>query len=305
MRGNDERRFRACLGVADHVDVDGDARLPDHAADHRAAREPLPAGAPRGAHHDLGRVERAGGVEERLADFGTGDLVIGAAELCHKLALLCEQRRRRSCEPVLRDYVDGDEISFRALRDAGGAAYEPLAVAGAGEGDEHALARLPRLLDPVPAPVLGEALVDPIGEPGERELAQRGQVAGPEVVGERGVDPLGRVDVAACEPVAERDRGEIDELQLVRATHDLVRDRLALLDGCDLLDDVVQRLEVLDVQGRDDVDPGLEQLLDVLPALLVARAGDVGVRELVDERDLRPRGRARRRRPAPRTSPSR
>ena len=33
--------------------------------------------------------------------------------------------------------------------------------------------------------------------------------------------------------------------------------------------------------------PGVEQLLDVLPALLVARAGDVRVRELVDERDLR------------------
>ena len=33
--------------------------------------------------------------------------------------------------------------------------------------------------------------------------------------------------------------------------------------------------------------PGREQLLDVLPALLVARAGDVRVRELVDESDLR------------------
>ena len=32
--------------------------------------------------------------------------------------------------------------------------------------------------------------------------------------------------------------------------------------------------------------PGVEQLLDVLPPLLVARAGDVRVRELVDERDL-------------------
>ena len=32
--------------------------------------------------------------------------------------------------------------------------------------------------------------------------------------------------------------------------------------------------------------PGVEELLDVLPALLVARARDVGVRELVDERDL-------------------
>ena len=48
--------------------------------------------------------------------------------------------------------------------------------------------------------------------------------------------------------------------------------------------------------------PGVEQLLDVLPALLVARPGHVGVGELVDERDLRAGGRGPRRRPSPRTS---
>ena len=64
-------------------------------------------------------------------------------------------------------------------------------------------------------------------------------------------------------------------------------DGLALLDAGDLLDHVVHRLEVLHVHRRDDVDPGGEDLLDVLPALLVARTGHVGVRELVDQRDLR------------------
>jgi hypothetical protein len=44
---------------------------------------------------------------------------------------------------------------------------------------------------------------------------------------------------------------------------------------------------VLDVDGRDDVDTGGQQLFDVLPPLLVAGAGCVGVGELVDERDLR------------------
>ena len=38
-------------------------------------------------------------------------------------------------------------------------------------------------------------------------------------------------------------------------------------------DDVVQALEVLDVDGRDHVDAGREQLLDVLPALLVRLPG--------------------------------
>ena len=287
---NDECSLRAGLGMADDVDVDRDTRVADHPADHGSACEPLPTRASRRAHDDLGRVQRAGGVEQRLPDVAAGDFVVGAAELGHELALLGEQRRGRRGEPVLRDHVHRDQVALRALRDAGGATDQALAVARAGEGDEDALTRLPRLLDSVPATVFGEALVDAVGEPGERKLAQRGQVAGPEVVGERRVDPLGRVHVAAGEAVAQRGGGEIDQLKLVGATNDLVGNRFALLHGRDLLDDVIERLEVLDVQGRDDADPGLEQLLDVLPALLVARAGHVGVRELVDERDLRPPG---------------
>jgi hypothetical protein len=125
----------------------------------------------------------------------------------------------------------------------------------------------------VPAAILGEPLVDAIGEPRERELPQRRQVPRAEVICERRIDPLGRVDVAASETVTQRERCEVDELELVRPADDLVRDRLALPDGGDLLDDVVQRLEVLDVQRRDDVDARGEQLFDVLPALRVARAG--------------------------------
>jgi hypothetical protein len=66
-----------------------------------------------------------------------------------------------------------------------------------------------------------------------------------------------------------------------------------------ICDDVVERLDVLDVDGGDDVDAGVQQLFDVLPPLLVAGAGCVGVGELVDERDDRLRA-SRRRGPSPR-----
>ena len=42
---------------------------------------------------------------------------------------------------------------------------------------------------------------------------------------------------------------------------------------------------MLDVDRGDDVDAGVQQLLDVLPALRVPGAGDVRVRQLVDQRD--------------------
>ena len=46
-------------------------------------------------------------------------------------------------------------------------------------------------------------------------------------------------------------------------------------------------IDVLHVHGREDVDPGVEQLLDVLPALGVARAFGIRVRELVHQQQLR------------------
>ena len=86
----------------------------------------------------------------------------------------------------------------------------------------------------------------------------------------------------------DRFRGHVDQLQLVGAAHDRIRHGLALRRARDARDDVVQRFEMLDVDRRDHVDPGVEQLLHVLPALLVPRSRSVGVCVLVDQHDVRP-----------------
>ena len=112
------------------------------------------------------------------------------------------------------------------------------------------------------------------------------EIADPEVVAQRGIDLLGRVDVAVRHPSPECLGSHVDELDLLRGAHHRVGHRFALHDAGDPLDDVVERFEVLDVDRRDDVDAGREQLVDVLPALGVAGAGHVRVRQLVDERDL-------------------
>ena len=272
--------------MAHDVDIDPRPRLADDAADHRAARQALPARPAARAHDDLRRVQGARGLEECRSDVPAHDLVVRPAELVEELTLLLEQGCTRRRESVLRDHVHADEIAFRALRDPCCAPDQALAVRRAGQCDKNPLAGLPRVRDAVRRPVVRERLVDAVADPGEREFAKGSEVAGSEVVRERRVDALGGVDVAAREPVAQRDRRQVDELDLVRAPHHLVGDSLALLDARDLLHDVVQRLEVLHVHRRDDADPGGEQFLDVLPALLVARSRSVRVRELVDERHL-------------------
>ena len=100
---------------------------------------------------------------------------------------------------------------------------------------------------------------------------------------------LGRdIDLALAQPLDQVVGREIDHLDLVGAVEDAVRHGLAHADMGDLRDDVVEALDMLDVERRVDVDAGSEQLLDVEIALGMAAAGDVGVRELVDQNEFRP-----------------
>ncbi len=100
---------------------------------------------------------------------------------------------------------------------------------------------------------------------------------------------VGRVDVAVQHAAAQLVGRGVDELELVGLAHHPVRHPLADGDARDPLDRIGQGLDVLDVDGRDHGDPGVEDLEHVLPALLVGTGtGHVGVRQLVDEDHLGP-----------------
>ncbi len=135
-----------------------------------------------------------------------------------------------------------------------------------------------------------EGHVDLVGQPEQGQLAQGGEVADAEVVAQGGVDLVGGVDVAVGQAAAQRLGGDVDQLQLLGAPHDLVGHGFPLGHAGDALDHVVERRQVLDVDRGQHVDARVEQLLDVLPALGVAGAGRVGVRQLVHHRDLGPPG---------------
>ena len=142
----------------------------------------------------------------------------------------------RPVEPALvgvAEAVGGDHVhrqqlgAGRALGQPGAAPDQGLALGAAGDGDDDALLGRPGLLDPVRAPVVVELVVDPVGQPQQGQLAERGQVADPEVRRERGVDLVGLVDVAVRHPPAQRLGGHVDQLDLVGGADHLVRDGLA------------------------------------------------------------------------------
>ena len=96
------------------------------------------------------------------------------------------------------------------------------------------------------------------------------------------------VDLALAEALEQLVGRQVHQLDLVGLLEHRVGHGLADDDAGDLRDDVVQALDVLDVERRVDVDAGVEQLVDVLPALRVARAGGVGVGQLVDQDERGP-----------------
>ena len=97
---------------------------------------------------------------------------------------------------------------------------------------------------------------------------------------------VGVIDLSFAQPLPEILGRDVEVHDLVRLSDDPVRDRLADRDAELALEHVVERLEMLHVHGGDDVDALVEQQHHVLPALAVPRARDIGVRQLVDDRDL-------------------
>src|SRR6266536_607913 len=92
---------------------------------------------------------------------------------------------------------------------------------------------------------------------------------------------------SCCSATSQRAGWQVDQHQRVGPPQQAVGERLAHPHAGQLEDLVVEALEVLDVDGGEDVDVGIQQLLDVLPALGVAAAGVVGVGQLVDQAELR------------------
>jgi len=172
-----------------------------------------------------------------------------------------------------------------ALGHPAGVAYQALGLAVAvnphQQASEHAGRGLAEL-----AIALVKVGIDPRGGSLHGQLAQRGEVGRRE----KGVDGrtrlLGHVHLAIAQAFEQLARRQVDQLDLVGFLQHPVRHRLAHLHASDIAHAVIEAFQVLHVDRGVDVDTGSEQLLHILPALGVAAAGGVAVRQLVDQRQF-------------------
>ena len=142
---------------------------------------------------------------------------------------------------------------------------------------------LPDPVDRLVGAIRLNVFLDPIGRAAQRELAQRHQVALAEKVSRGALDLFGKIDLAGLEPRQQLVGRDIDQNDIVGFVEERIGDGFPYPDAGDAADDVVQALQMLDVERRENIDAGGQQLVDVLPALRMPRTRRVGMRQLVDQ----------------------
>ncbi len=158
------------LLATDHVDVDTDPGATNDPVDHGTAGQLRVTRAARGAEDDLGGVERPRRGQERVARVVADDLLVRPPQLLDEVLLPLEQPACALCDAIVGGDMHRDEVAVSTRGDAGCPPDQTVAVLGTGDRDEDSLARLPRPVDAVPVAVVGETLLDPVGDPEESEL---------------------------------------------------------------------------------------------------------------------------------------
>ncbi len=236
--------------------------------------------------HDLCDVLRPCEAQQGFGDTVCGHLVKCAAQRLQERPLLSQGRRTVLGESLVGDHVERQQLAtWRPGADPGSTADQCPALLTSGETDQDPLPGLPGSGDAVLGPVALKSFLHPVGEPEQRQLAQRCQVPDPEVVGQRRFDTVRRIDVTVSHPAAQHLGREVDQLDPVGVAGHLVGKGLPLPYAGDLLDHVIEGLQVLHIERGDHIDAGGEHLLHVLPPLRVPRQRNVGVSQLVHQCD--------------------
>ena len=149
--------------------------------------------------------------------------------------------------------------------------------------NEDPVSRRPRSSDRARLHLLEQLLVHPLGGAPQGELTQCREIGRREIVLERPLRLLWNIDLPFFEPLNEIVWRQINKLDRVGTVENGIRHRFAHTHAGNLSDDVVEALDVLDIDGRIDVDTRAQKLFDVLVPFGMAAAGSIRMRKLVDE----------------------
>ena len=129
----------------------------------------------------------------------------------------------------------------------------------------------------------GRGAIDALGHLAQSQFAQRGQILLAEKVFQRRADLFGRVDLSRFQAIDEVFDGQIEVDDLIGFLEEGVGHRFTNDYAGGPLDDVLETFQMLDVERTDHVDSGVQNLFNILIPLVMARAGRIGMGQLVDD----------------------
>src|SRR4030042_6468249 len=100
------------------------------------------------------------------------------------------------------------------------------------------------------------------------------------------LDTFRSIDLTFLQTFSQVLRGKVNANNLISFCNHLVRNPFSNLDSHCLFNRVVEGLQMLNIQCGNDVNPGSQDVLDVLISFIIAAAGDIGVGQLISQRHL-------------------
>ena len=221
----------------------------------------------------------------------------------HRHRIVAGQARRR-CAQILRQFQGAQNaraIAFRKTLELGRfnvdhmprnielggqpcAGTDQLVAAETGaDADEQRLLGRPDGARRGFAAVGQDIIVDAVGRAAQGQFPQRQQVALAEEILHGALGLLGNIDLAFLQALQQFLMRQVDENDFVRVIKDVIGQGFPDLDPGNAADDIVQALQMLDIDRREDVDTGRQQFLDILPALGVTRTRRIGMGQFIDE----------------------
>ena len=129
--------------------------------------------------------------------------------------------------------------------------------------------------------------IDPFRRAPQRQFPQRHQVAPAEKALHRLFSLLRNIHFARLQALEQVVGREVDQFDLIGVLQKRIGNCFPNNRPGDLGNHVVQAFEMLHVDGGVDVDPGFQKLFNVLPALGMAQARRIGMRQLIDQDQCR------------------
>ena len=154
--------------------------------------------------------------------------------------------------------VQRDPVAVQEAGDPAGVPDEPHRIGALADQDEDAFSRGPRRDARLSGPKFLKLPADLLRGEAQRQLAQGAQVPRTEKPRPGALRLLAQVDLALLEPLQQLLKRKVHQLDRVGPLDKRIRDGFLDRNPGNLCDDVVERLEVLDVERRVDTDPAVE-----------------------------------------------